>query len=381
MRRLLVVTLALALVAPHAVAQPARGNPDTQFEGESVDAMIASFMKEHEVPGMSLAIVQAPYITRAAGYGVSDRERRTLAAANTLFDVAQMRDAFTAVAIMQLVEVKKLALDEVRDAIRDASRYADLERAIESASGKSYEQFVRTGQFDRLGLRHTFFGSELSGVERESHGAGERHRRFLQQPALIDPIEPASGYREASRVKPRDRAIYSSAYDVSVWDIGLAGEILVKDASLRKLLYSPVLADGTRLARIGAWSFPGHQGLMIATGTGDGFSSLLSRFTHPDELVCVTLLANKEGLDLTQLARKIAGAHNARIGPPARAASMRVQQSPWPLETTRDRVIQRGASDRVQVWEAEGEVWVGAKDPGEGAARNAIDRLLLDIAM
>jgi hypothetical protein len=54
---------------------------------------------------------------------------------------------------------------------------------------------------------------------------------------------------------------------------------------------------------------------MITTGSANGFSSLLSRYTAPSELVCVTLLANKEGLDLNDLAVRIAAAHNAKLAP------------------------------------------------------------------
>jgi uncharacterized protein (DUF302 family) len=122
--------------------------------------------------------------------------------------------------------------------------------------------------------------------------------------------------------------------DVSIWDIGLAGEILIKDPALRKILYQP--ADGVPSS--GPWYFPGHPGLMITTGSGDGFSSLLSRFTDPKELVCVTLLANRDGLDLTQLARRIAGAYDSKIGPPPETASLRAQQSPFTVKETLDRL-------------------------------------------
>ena len=47
---------------------------------------------------------------------------------------------------------------------------------------------------------------------------------------------------------------------------------------------------------------------MDIKGSIAGYSSFLSRFTHPEELVCVTLMANKEGGDFTNLGRKIAGA-------------------------------------------------------------------------
>lgn len=300
------VTIALALLlALPLLGQAARGNPDMSYGGETVDAMIAAFMKENDVAGMSVAIVQAPYITRVTGFGLADRDRRTLVADNTVFDVGQMRNAYTAVAVMQLVEMGKVKLYDVRERLRTAD--PTLEQLVEKASGISYEEFVRKNQFERVGLKHTFFGSDLARVPREQFAAGERHKRFLSDAQLIDPTEPATG--SAGNVSPR--AIYSSARDISLWDIALAGEILIKDPALRKVLYVP--GDATQ---VGAWNFPGHPGLMITTGSGNGFSSLLSRYTDPSELVCVTLLANKEGLDLHALAQRIAAAHNAKLAPP-----------------------------------------------------------------
>ena len=285
--------------------QASRGNPDMSFGGETVDSMIAAFMKEHDVPGMAVAIVQAPYITRVTGYGLADTERRTLVAGDTLFDVGQMRDAYTAVAVMQLVEMGKLKLDDVREKLRAAD--PSLEQLVEKASGMSYEQFVRTNQFERVGLQHTFFAADLARVPRETFAPGERHRKFLSDAKLIDPTEPATGYPSA---KTAPRSIYASAHDISAWDIALAGEILIRDPALRKLLYVP---EGAK--QVGAWQFPGHPGLMITTGSANGFSALLSRYTDPTELVCVTLLANKEGLELRPLAERIAAAHNARLAP------------------------------------------------------------------
>lgn len=300
-----VLTTALVLLAALPLfGQASRGNPDMSFDGQTVDSMIAAFMKENDVAGMAVAIVQAPYITRVTGYGVADRDRRTLVADNTVFDVGQMRNAYTAVAVMQLVELGKLKLDDVRERLRAAD--PSLEQLVEKTSGVSYEEFVRRNQFERVGLKHTFFGSDLGRVPREVFAAGERHKRFLSDPQLIDPTEPATG---RGAIAPK--SIYSSARDISLWDIALAGEILIKDPALRKVLYVP--GDATQ---VGAWNFPGHPGLMITTGSGNGFSSLLSRFTDPSELVCVTLLANKEGLDLHDLAARIAAAHNAKLAPP-----------------------------------------------------------------
>ena len=50
-----------------------------------------------------------------------------------------------------------------------------------------------------------------------------------------------AAYPSSSSSSPSKRApsaIYSSAADISFWDIGLAGQILVKDPALRKTIYS-----------------------------------------------------------------------------------------------------------------------------------------------
>jgi len=362
-----VLLLLFVLASPLSAQNESRGNPRVLFEDESVDEMIAAYMAEHDVSGVSLAIVQAPYVTRAAGYGFSDPQRKTLVSVNTMFDVAGMRDAFTAVALMQLVEAGKL---EVADAQRLLRRpAAEAEQAVAARSGEPYPQFVRRNQLDRIGLRHTFFGSELPRVAREEPKPGDRHQRFLHEPVLIDPTEPAVGNAPLAA-----EGIYASASDVSIWDIALAGDILIKDAGLRKLLYVPPAE--------GPWFFPGRPGLMITTGSSNGFSSLLSRFTHRDELLCVTLLANREGLDLTQLARRVAGAFNPKLGPPAKAKGMRVQQSPYSVAETNARLERvRGTSQielgAVSVWEENGQVWIAAAAPDSREARAAVDRVLL----
>lgn len=337
-----------------------RGNPGVQFEGQGVDQMIAAFMKEHRVPGMALAIVQAPYVTRVTGYGFSDPEKKLLVSARTLFPLGIMQEAFTAVAVMQLVEAGKIGLDDpmgdylkdlppawrkisVRDVLRHASGIPALppgpggwgrgaalplefepgrkiahsaanplllQQLIGQVAGMGYEDYVRKGQIEKLGLRETYFTGSLP--ESEAAEMSGAHKAFLKAPDLIHPMEAAAGSPRGQA--PAEPALWASALDVSIWDMGLAGDILIRSADLRKVLYTPAtLKNGKTVPSSGIWHFPGRPGLMVIEGGGSGFSVLLSRYTAPSDLLCVTLLANREGLDLAPLARRIAAAFDARL--------------------------------------------------------------------
>ena len=92
--------------------QEGRGNVHVAYQGKAIDQMIYEFMEEQGIPGMTLAIVQAPYIPRVVGYGVTDFEKGNLAAAKTLWPVGPISQGFAAVAIMQLYEKGKLDLNE-----------------------------------------------------------------------------------------------------------------------------------------------------------------------------------------------------------------------------------------------------------------------------
>src|SRR5438552_1009928 len=146
---------ALVTLAAGMGLRAQRGNPRLTYGGQSIDDMIAEFMADHRVDGMSLAIVQAPYIPRVAGYGIADRERKLLASSNTLFDLGQIAEAYTAVAVMQLVERGKVALDDpaarhlaglppawqsvtVRALLAHASGIADYSRAPSFDPSRSY---------------------------------------------------------------------------------------------------------------------------------------------------------------------------------------------------------------------------------------------------
>lgn len=355
-----------------------RGSSNVSYLSHSVDEMIYSFMAEKGISGLTLAIVQAPYIPRVVGYGVADPGRALLASPNTVYPLGPISQAFLAVAVMQLYEDKKLdvyaplgryldvpeawkylplisllrhssGLPDFRDekgfdprkefdfagilsllkgkALLPESGFSYHESATDNyllsevvakLSGMSYPAFVKKRQIDFLGLRHTASKEHLGDfVFEDVTKSANLHEVFKHDGRYIDPTELASSYDEKGKEIAKISAsslrgysdIYASAQDVSYWDIALAGGVLIHEKANRDLVYAPWKnAQGDSVPAVAGWHFYHHRGLMAIRGNYPGFSSYLSRFTHSEELVCVTLLANKEGVDFTNLARKIAGA-------------------------------------------------------------------------
>lgn len=389
-----------------------RGDFRTVYQGKSVDDLIIEYMEQHAIPGMSLAIVQAPYITRVVGYGLADTQSKRLVSTRTLFNIGQITTAFTAVAIMQLQEDGKLHLDdsiigylpssvpqawektsirhllthssgipdytvcegfsyhqqypaaEIINFIKEqallfpsgtetqtsASNFYLLGLIVEQASGMSYEAHVTKNQIERMGLQRTVFINSLSSVENEmGNGTNPfKHSEFLKNPIFVDRTEHAIGY-SADNATAREvtwsssfanSGILASAEDISIWDIGLAGGILIKNVENRNFLYqSPLLDNQQKISGNAGWSFPGHPGLMHIKGNISGFSAFLSRFTAANELVCVTLLANKENLaDLDILARKIAAAFDINLAAMNGGLKAETLQSPYSVQQTIERL-------------------------------------------
>lgn len=392
-----------------------RGNVHVAYQGKAIDQMVYEFMEEEGIPGMTLAIVQAPYIPRVVGYGVTDFEKGNLAAAKTLWPVGPISQGFTAVAVMQLLEKGKLDLNDPagkylkdipegwkgisllqllqhssgiadyreqkgynvsenyspRELIKtvellplafvpgtnvkqSATNFLLLTSVIEKVAKMPYHDFVKKHQIDFLGLKETYFGEELANVKQEDvTTTANLHQTFKKDKDYINPSETTTGYVEKDGklvVAPGISTtgmkgfsdIWASAENISHWDIALAGGVLIAKPENRAMIYQPTtLSNGKVVPAMAGWQFYNHKGLMDIKGNVPGHSAFLSRFTDASELVCVTLLANKEGVDLTNLARRIAAAFdNSKIGTGANDNLMYTYESQFSVAETMSRIEQ-----------------------------------------
>jgi CubicO group peptidase (beta-lactamase class C family) len=384
-----------------------RGKIVLSTRGKFIDQRIAEFMDKNDVPGLTMAIVQAPYIPRSAGYGRASLAADELASTRTMWNIGPLTQGFTAVAIFQLYEAQRLdiraALEKylpdlpatwtkttVFELLQHASGIPDYRASptfkegqaykpadlvamvsaspllfppgsqvrmsatdflllgliVERASGMSFHDYITRHQIEPLGLRSTMFVDDFAAKSFRD----PQHTRFKSEVPYINPVEPAVGYKALDgkrvAVAPGPSANYfafgslwSSAEDISAWDIALAGSILIKREENRALLYKPTkLANGTIVPAMAGWEFTRHPGFMEMKGSSPGFSAYLSRFTAAEDLVCVTLLANKEGLDLTGLARDIADSYKAGLGVGMGSDGLITQESKFSVDETVSRL-------------------------------------------
>lgn len=78
---------------------------------ESLDMMMFSFVREHQVPGASIAVTKDGRLVYARGFGFADREQQLSVQPDSLFRIASISKPVTAAAVLKLVEDGKLALD------------------------------------------------------------------------------------------------------------------------------------------------------------------------------------------------------------------------------------------------------------------------------
>jgi len=153
------------------------GKDDPRFE--SYDRLIEEFMKEHGVPGLSIAVTNQGKLAFSQGYGYADMEAGEMVTPNSLFRIASLSKPITAVAVLQLIEQQKLALDD------KVFEVLDYEEKIEAA-GVKFDPRQR-----EITIRHLL--EHRGGWDRnKSFDAMFQSVRFAQRVGMKPPANQAA---------------------------------------------------------------------------------------------------------------------------------------------------------------------------------------------
>ncbi len=139
-----------------ALAQPAAGIAQNRTKrkisvADAFDREIEKFMEIRKVPGGALAVVKDRHLIYARGYGWADRENGIRVRPDSLFRIASVSKPITAVAVLRLVEAKRLDLDARAFELLRFSTLLEPEKKPDTRLGKiTIRQLLQhTGGWDR----------------------------------------------------------------------------------------------------------------------------------------------------------------------------------------------------------------------------------------
>lgn len=350
--------LALLLCCQLAIAQL------TASQTKAVDALVMSYASEHQVPGLSVAIVQQGRVAMAQGYGLADIENKVPATADTVYRIASLSKSITATAAMKLVEAGKIDLDApiqkycpafpqkpwpitTRELLTHQSGIRDYRNEEETVNTRHYTsinealtQFANDPLDFEPGtkMHYTSYGYIVLGCVMEG-ASGTTYDRYMHEAVFglahmdatrLDDVfaiipHRARGYELSSTGelrnsvfvdasnKPPGSGINSTARDMGNFIAALYSAKLVPSSTLERMLTPAKTHDGKETI-YGIGFFRGgpigdYKGLKEAGHGGDqqGFSSIL--YLLPERQFGVVILSNilapNISLDYIGLSRKI----------------------------------------------------------------------------
>ena len=184
----LILTLALlgqAVFVPAAHAQKADiTEQPSAAQIARFETQLESLRQELKIPAYSAAIVKDQKVVWAKGFGYADVENKIPATEHTAYHLASLTKTFASTILMQLVQEGKIKLDdpvskygitlESNGVIRvrhlfshtsegnpgeqyryNGNRFAELDKVIEKATGKSFAELLIANILEPLGMNDT----------------------------------------------------------------------------------------------------------------------------------------------------------------------------------------------------------------------------------
>ena len=335
-------------------------------QSDPVDEFIQGYMRQANVPGIALAIVQSGRLVKAKGYGLANIEHQVAVTPETVFQSASVGKQFTAGGILLLAQDGKLALDDpiskyligtppewrtitIRhllthtsgiggedsdwlDLRRDYSEsellaiiashpllflpgdewsysnagYTLLGMIIRSVTGAHWGDFLKKRIFEPLGMMTARVISEQDIVPNRAAGY-EVVRGQIQNQSWVAP----------SHNTLAEGSLYLTVLDLAKWDAALYRDSLLGKSS-KEQMWAPVrLNDGTSTTHGLGWflqDVPGRRAVE-SNGAWQGFRTYIGRFV--DDSLTVIVLGNSTGLrEPTLVGHRIAALVRPKLVPP-----------------------------------------------------------------
>ena len=330
---------------------------------DRVGDFVNAYLKEKQVPGCALMVRHNGKVVLAAGYGFANLEHNVPVTPQTVFQSGSVGKQFTAMAVMILIEEKKLDLDDpiskyldvpnawsaitVRHLLTHTSGLGDYPEKFSLQQEYSEDDLLNMIKVQPLGfapgekwsysnLGYVTLGILIHKVSGEFYGdllqkrvfapLGMSHTRVINEADIIP--NRAAGYRlkdgtlkNQEWVAPRlnttaDGSLYFTIEDIAKWDEALEKRKILSQASFEQMWRPVRLNDGSAAPYGFGWQIgktdSGHH-LVEHGGAWQGFAAYIGRY--PDDRLCVAVLCNRAGARAGYIAKHVAGFYVPTVAP------------------------------------------------------------------
>ena len=325
-----------------------------------LDSLFRTVYKNDE-PGASVVIVQKGKPIFKNSYGIADMETRQKITSATNFNVGSLTKQFTAMAILQLAEKKKISLDdkvskffpEMNKKIADAitvkemlthssglvehydltdtknmkhahnadvlnaiknvdstyflpgsdfrysnTAYCLLALVVEKVSGMSYSGYLKRNIFQPLGMRNSTVWSENERISNKAAG--------YEYDDTTKTFKPSDAEENIFFSTEGDGGIYTSIDEYLKWlkALQMAKTVYNANVNLARSPHFPV--DKEKKSSYGYGWFVDESSsprIVYHTGSNGGFRAYA--YTIPDEGYMIVIFSNRTGVDMRNLISEI----------------------------------------------------------------------------
>jgi D-alanyl-D-alanine carboxypeptidase len=375
---------------------------------DRVSDFVNEYLKKNKIPGCAVMVRHKGKVVLADGYGFANLEYGVRVTPQTVFQSGSVGKQFTAMAVMILIEEKKLDLDDpiskyldvpnawsaitVRHLLTHTSGLGDYPEKFSLQEDYTEDDLLNMIKAQPLGfapgekssysnLGYVTLGILIHKVSGEFYGdllqkrvfgpLGMSHTRIISEADIIP--NRAAGYRlkdgtlknhewvSPSLNTTADGSLYFTIEDTAKWGEALEKRKILSQASFEQM-WSPVrLNDGSAAPYGFGWHIgktdSGHR-LIEHGGAWQGFAAYVGRY--PDDRLCVAALCNRAGARAGYIANRVAGFYVPALVPRTHTA---VRLNPEVLSSytgdyrLEDRFTIKisAASDRLET------TWLGEK--------------------
>ena len=330
---------------------------------DRVGDFVNAYLKKKQVPGWALMVRHNRKVVLAAGYGFANLEHNVPVTPQTVFQSGSVGKQFTAMAVMILIEEKKLDLDDpiskyldvpnawsaitVRHLLTHTSGLGDYPEKFSLQQDYTEDDLLNMIKAQPLGfapgekssysnLGYVTLGILIDKVSGEFYGdllqkrvfapLGMSHTRVINEADIIP--NRVAGYRlkdgtlkNQEWVAPRlnttaDGSLYFTIEDIAKWDEALEKRKILSQASFEQMWRPVRLNDGSAAPYGFGWQIgktdSGHH-LVEHGGAWQGFAAYIGRY--PDDRLSVAVLCNRAGARAGYIAKHVAGFYVPTVAP------------------------------------------------------------------